>query len=156
MSPAKRAPAGKRPVRVLATGTFDILHPGHLRYLKDARKLGDELWVIVARTANVRHKPKPVMPERHRLQMIASLRVVDRAILGSRRDIFEFLPTIHPDIVALGADQHFDAQWLQRQLDKRGIRARVVRVQDYDPDPFCSSGRIIERIGRRMPRTRGR
>ncbi len=54
----------KRPmVRVLATGTFDILHPGHLRYLSEAKALGDELYVIVARDSMVKHKPKPIVPE---------------------------------------------------------------------------------------------
>ena len=48
---------------VVATGTFDILHPGHLFYLEESKKLGDELWVIVARERNVMHKPRPVVPE---------------------------------------------------------------------------------------------
>ncbi|MDL5503512.1 MAG: adenylyltransferase/cytidyltransferase family protein, partial [Candidatus Methanoperedens sp.] len=50
-------------VRVLATGTFDILHPGHLLYLSKARALGDELYVIVARDSMIKHKPKPIVPE---------------------------------------------------------------------------------------------
>ncbi|MCJ7794379.1 MAG: adenylyltransferase/cytidyltransferase family protein, partial [Methanoregulaceae archaeon] len=45
--------------RVVATGTFDLLHPGHLYYLEQSKKLGDELFVIVARNTNVRHKPAP-------------------------------------------------------------------------------------------------
>jgi cytidyltransferase-like protein len=57
--------------RVVATGTFDILHPGHIYYLEESRKLGDELWVIVARDANVKHKPHPIIPEEHRLQMVS-------------------------------------------------------------------------------------
>jgi len=47
--------------RVVATGTFDIIHPGHVTFLREAKKLGDELIVIVAREKNVRHKPKPVV-----------------------------------------------------------------------------------------------
>ena len=52
--------------RVVATGTFDLLHPGHVLYLERSRALGDELVVIVARDVNVRHKPKPVLPEEQR------------------------------------------------------------------------------------------
>jgi len=70
-------------VRVLATGTFDILHPGHLLYLEEARALGDELYVIVAREKNIKHKPKPIISENQRLKMISSLKAVDEAILGS-------------------------------------------------------------------------
>ena len=53
---------------VVATGTFDLLHPGHVLYLERSKTLGDELVVIVARDVNVRHKPKPVVPEEQRLQ----------------------------------------------------------------------------------------
>ena len=70
-------------VRVLATGTFDILHPGHLCYLSEARALGDELYVIVARDSMIKHKPKPIVPEAQRLAMVKGLRIVDKAMLGS-------------------------------------------------------------------------
>ena len=135
--------------RVLATGTFDILHPGHLRYLEEAKKLGDELWVIVARDVNVKHKPKPIMPERHRLRMISSLQIVDKAVLGSRKDIFLPLKKIKPDIIAIGADQNFDVKELEIELKKRGINTKVVRIKKYDPDPLCSSGKIIKRVAER-------
>ncbi len=73
--------------RVLATGTFDLLHPGHLLYLERSKKLGDELVVIVARDVNVKHKPKPIVPEDQRLKMVQALKVVDLAILGDEKDI---------------------------------------------------------------------
>src|SRR5665647_2239466 len=73
--------------RVVATGTFDILHPGHIYYLEESRKRGDELWVIVARDANVKHKPHPIIPEEHRLQMVAALKPVSHAILGDKTDM---------------------------------------------------------------------
>ncbi|HEX7515581.1 MAG TPA: adenylyltransferase/cytidyltransferase family protein, partial [archaeon] len=95
-------------IRVLATGTFDILHPGHILYLKKARELGDELFVIVSRDSMIKHKPKPILPEQQRLQVIKALEMVDFAELGSERDIFEPLTLIKPDIVALGFDQYFD------------------------------------------------
>ena len=50
--------------RVLATGTFDLLHPGHVYFLTQARAMGDELFVIVARDSNVTHKQKPIYPRR--------------------------------------------------------------------------------------------
>src|SRR5665647_999520 len=74
--------------RVVATGTFDILHPGHIYYLEESKKLGDELWVIVARDANVKHKPRPIIPEEHRFQMVAALKPVSHAVLGNKTDMF--------------------------------------------------------------------
>ncbi|HQE97919.1 MAG TPA: adenylyltransferase/cytidyltransferase family protein, partial [Methanothrix sp.] len=81
---------------VVATGTFDLLHPGHVFYLERSRALGDELVVIVARDVNVRHKPKPILPEEQRRRMIAALKVVDRAILGEEKDIFQTIEQLRP------------------------------------------------------------
>jgi FAD synthetase len=132
--------------KVLATGTFDILHPGHILYLEEAKKLGDELFVIVARDANIKHKPKPVIPENQRLRMVKALRVVDEAILGSESDIFEPLFQIKPDIIALGFDQKFDETWLEKELSKRGIEARVVRIEKFEDCELCSTAKIFNRI----------
>lgn len=133
-------------VRVLATGTFDILHPGHLLYLKEAKKLGDELWVIVARTAMVTHKPKPLLPEHQRLVMVSALKFVDTAVLGDEQDMFKPLEEIKPDIVVLGHDQHFSPQALEEKMKARGINARVVRINAYDACSTCSTGSIVRLV----------
>ncbi len=135
-----------RLVRVLATGTFDILHPGHVFYLREARRLGDELFVIVAREEMVRHKPKPLLPVSQRVEMVASLRVVDRALPGDPRDMFAPLHRIKPDIIALGYDQHFQESELEEALRERGIPARVVRIKKRLSCPLCSSAAIIRKI----------
>lgn len=133
-------------VRVLATGTFDILHPGHLLYLEEAKKLGDELWVIVARNSMVNHKSKPILPEDQRLAMVSALRVVDHALLGDEHDMFKPLEEIHPDIVVLGHDQHFNAEELEEKMVSRGINAKVVRIISYQTCSNCSTGSIIRSI----------
>jgi len=133
-------------VRVLATGTFEILHPGHLLYLEYAKSLGDELYVIVARDKNVKHKPKPIISEYQRLKMISSLKIVDKAILGNENDMFESLKDINPDIIVLGYDQHFKEEWLRKELDKRGINAKIVRAKKYLDCDLCSSGKIRKKI----------
>ncbi|RJS72159.1 FAD synthase [ANME-2 cluster archaeon] len=132
--------------RVLATGTFDILHPGHLFYLSQASALGDELYVIVARASMIKHKPTPVLPDAHRLEMVRALRVVDHAVLGSERDIFEPLSEIRPDIIALGFDQCFDLHDLKAELVNRGFDAEVVRIEKTNTDKLCSTRRIIDLI----------
>ncbi len=136
--------------RVVATGTFDILHPGHLYYLEESRKLGDELHVIVARDANVRHKPRPVIPEDQRLEMVRALKPVDHARLGDPRDMFRPIEAIRPDIITLGFNQHFDEEDLKRKLRARGLEVDVVRISGYY-NTLASSSKIIEQV----LRTRG-
>jgi FAD synthetase len=132
--------------RIVATGTFDILHPGHVYYLEQSKELGDELHVIVARDVNVQHKPSPVVPENQRLRMIQSLAVVDEARLGDKTDIFLPIKAIDPDIITLGYNQHFDEKLLAEKLREQGIRAEVVRVGAYEGEGFCSSRTIMKQI----------
>ena len=133
-------------MKVLATGTFDILHPGHILYLREAKKLGDELYVIVARDANVLHKPRPILPEEQRLEMVESLKVVDHAMLGDSKDKCRLVRAIQPDIIALGYDQHFSVDELEKSLCNQGLNMKVVRVGRSNPCPLCSSRAIIKRI----------
>lgn len=139
-------------VRVLATGTFDILHPGHLLYLSKAKALGDELHVIVARESMIKHKPKPILSEAQRLTMVKSLGVVDDAQLGSETDIFEPLTRIKPDIIALGKNQFFDETKLEAELREHGIIVKVVRITAFEQNELCSSAAIIREIVKRYCR----
>ena len=132
--------------RVLATGTFDLLHSGHVFFLTQARSLGDELYVLVARDSMIKHKARPIVPEGQRLEMISAFGVVDKALLGSESDIFEPLKEIDPDIIVLGHDQFFDTGELEKSLGERGFKAKVVRVDDAMKCELCSSGRIIKRV----------
>jgi len=144
-------------VRVLATGTFDILHPGHLLYLEEAKKLGDELYVIVGRDINVkRRKRTPVIPEEQRLRMVSALRVVDKAMLGSEEDMYEPLYSIKPDIIAIGYDQTFDEVELEEELSKRGFKSRVVRIKRYNSCALCKVEGIIRHILELMGDKNGR
>ncbi|KXS46299.1 MAG: FAD synthetase [Methanohalophilus sp. T328-1] len=138
--------SGDELTRILATGTFDILHPGHLYYLEQARKYGSELYVLVARDSTIEHKPKPIVPEKQRLEMVKALKVVDHALLGSEEDMFKPLEEVQPDIIVLGHDQVFDEKELEDKLQKRGFKTKVVRLGKPRQCPLCSSGRIIKRI----------
>ena len=131
---------------VVATGTFDLLHPGHVLYLERSKILGDELVVIVARDVNVRHKPKPVLPEEQRRRMVQSLTAVDRAILGEESDIFRTIERLNPDIITLGFDQHFDIGHLETELSRRGLHPKIVRIEAHETCDLCSSRRIVTRI----------
>ncbi len=138
--------------RVVAQGTFDLLHPGHVHYLTDAAAHGDELHVIVARGENVTHKPDPILAGRQRRDMVAALDVVDEARLGHPDDIFTPIEAVDPDVIVLGFDQHHDATGIERALADRGIDCRVERATGRDPrhdEELLSTGDIIDRIVRR-------
>ncbi|SFR45557.1 adenylyltransferase/cytidyltransferase family protein [Halogeometricum limi] len=135
--------------RVIAQGTFDILHPGHLHYLSDAAALGDELHVIVARRENVTHKAKPILPDRQRRDMVDALSMVTEAHLGHLEDIFVPIERIQPDVIVLGHDQHHDPEGIRAALRARDIDCEVTRASGREPayeGELLSTGRIIDRI----------
>jgi FAD synthetase len=135
--------------RVVAQGTFDILHPGHLHYLRDAAARGDRLDVIVARSSNVTHKDPPVIPDRQRREMVGALDPVDEAHLGHTEDIFVPIERIDPDVIVLGHDQHHDEAAVTDALRTRGIDCRVERASARDPafeGELLSTGLIVDRI----------
>ena len=131
---------------MLATGVFDILHPGHVYYLAEARRLGDRLVVVLARDETARRlKRTPIVPEHLRLEMVRCLKPVDDAVLGDRDDFYRVVSEIDPDIIALGHDQRHDPEKIRAELEKRGLRARVVRLPCLKHD-LLATRRIIERI----------
>jgi len=134
---------------VVAQGTFDILHPGHVHYLQDARAMGDRLSVIVARSENVTHKAPPVIPGPQRVTMVEALDPVDGARLGHPEDIFVPIEEIEPDVIALGHDQHHDEAAIEAALEERGVDCAVERASKRSPafdGELLSTGQIIDRI----------
>jgi FAD synthetase len=132
--------------KVMASGVFDILHSGHLRYLQEAKRLGDELVVVVATDATVRReKHEPITPELMRLELVQALKPVDHAFLGREGDMFEIVKEVRPDIIALGYDQRFDEAKLEQELRKRGLDTKVVRLSGYAED-LNGTRKIIKRI----------
>ena len=135
--------------RVIAQGTFDILHPGHFHYLEEAASMGDELHVIVARRENVTHKEPPVLPDRQRRDMVAALDVVDDARIGHPEDIFVPIHDIDPAVIVHGHDQHHDETALREALAARGLDCAVARASAREPaydDELLSTGDIVDRI----------
>ncbi len=136
----------------MATGVFDLLHPGHVYFLTEARKLGDELVVVVARDQTARRlKREPYVPELIRRQMVEALKPVDRAVLGSATDIYQTVVDIEPQIIALGHDQLWDEAEVERECARRGVRAKVVRIGPLTHDELATR-KIVERILERANR----
>ena len=132
--------------RVMATGVFDILHTGHLHYLNEARKLGDELVVVVATDATVRkRKHEPITPEAMRVELVSALKPVDKAVLGKEGDMFEIVAQLKPDVIALGYDQRFDEKKLEGELKARGMKVKLVRLGKYEDD-LNGTRKIIKKV----------
>ncbi|MFB6080826.1 MAG: adenylyltransferase/cytidyltransferase family protein [Haloferacaceae archaeon] len=134
---------------VVAQGTFDLLHPGHVHYLEEAAALGERLHVIVARRENVTHKSGPVLPGRQRREMVDALGVVDDARLGHPEDIFVPIEALRPDCIVLGHDQHHDADAIRDALAERGVDCDVRRASARSPryeGEVLSTGAIVDRI----------
>jgi FAD synthetase len=134
-------------VRVMATGVFDIIHLGHLHYLEESKKLGDELVVVVATDNTVRRrKHEPITPEKMRVELVSSLKPVDRAFLGKESgDIFDIVKEVKPDIITIGYDQPFDEKDLEKEMLKRGLKVRVVRMPHLDHD-LDGTRKIIKKV----------
>jgi 3,4-dihydroxy 2-butanone 4-phosphate synthase len=136
----------KRGRRVMATGVFDIIHPGHLHFLKMARSLGDELIVVIARDSTVEDlKRHPVMSERARREMVASLDMVDGAYLGYESDRLRIVREIGPDIIALGYDQKDEEEKISRDLEQIGMDVEVVRIDKRSGD-ISATSEILEKL----------
>jgi FAD synthetase len=135
-------------VKVMATGTFDLLHMGHIYYLKEAKKLGDTLSVVVARNSTVRKlKHEPVNPEEIRLDLIREVKAVDEAYLGYEDDMYAIVEEIKPDIIALGYDQIHDEDTIKSELKKRKLTAKIVRLSEYKcGSDLDGTRRIIQKI----------
>ncbi|HKB65780.1 MAG TPA: adenylyltransferase/cytidyltransferase family protein [Pyrinomonadaceae bacterium] len=92
---------------VLANGCFDILHAGHVRYLEGARALGDVLVVGInsdEQVARLKGAGRPVLPERERAELVASLHAVDLVTIFPEPTVTELLLAIKPDVHAKGTD----------------------------------------------------
>ncbi|MGC8584650.1 MAG: adenylyltransferase/cytidyltransferase family protein [Thermoplasmata archaeon] len=134
-------------VKVMASGVFDILHLGHVYYLTEARKLGDELIVVVARDSTARKlKHQPIMNEDIRVRMVESLKPVDRAILGHEDDMYKTVLEIKPDIIAIGYDQNFNENEITENCKRLGLDVRVVRIPQYTDSDLNGTRKIIGKI----------
>jgi FAD synthetase len=124
--------------RVVCAGTFDYLHQGHIDFLIQAKALGDELVVIVARDETVK-RIKGFLPDHNeelRMNRIKETGIPDEVVLGNlKEDLFHILDELKPDVIALGYDQRVSEEIVQ----KRCPVCTVKRLVSYHPEKFKSS-----------------
>ncbi|HKM59512.1 MAG TPA: adenylyltransferase/cytidyltransferase family protein [Candidatus Bathyarchaeia archaeon] len=137
---------------VLASGVFDLLHLGHVRFLEEAKKAGGEnaeLIVVVARDSTVEKTKgrKPIMSETERCQLVESLKVVDKAVLGYEEfEIGEVIESIRPDVIALGYDQQDMSEQVLSYVKTHGLNVEVVRIGKFGENTLDSSTKIKQEI----------
>jgi FAD synthetase len=139
---------------VIAFGTFDLVHIGHIKFFEEAKRLGGknaQLIVVISRDSNVMKikKHPPIFNEEERRAVIESLKPVDKAILGYEgEDMLQIVKENNPDIIVLGYDQRIkpdEFQKFKQELKEKGIKAKVVRLPKYGTG-LNSSTVIVKRI----------
>lgn len=134
---AELTPAGRRLLKVVMLGgAFEIIHPGHVFALSEAKGLGNTLVVVVATDESVeRNKGRPPATNQAlRVALVSSLRQVDLALPGNKGSIFDILVRIRPDVVALGYDQRYKGEEIVREAAKRGVTISTARLGSPIPD----------------------
>ena len=136
--------AGRR--IVFTNGVFDLLHPGHVRYLQHARSLGDLLIVGLNADASVRRNKgsdRPITPENERAEVLAALECVDAVVIFEHDTPAEIVRLVQPDILVKGADWPADQIVGRDTVEARGGRVVLVPVEQGH-----STSAIVERIRR--------
>lgn len=143
-SSVELTPAGRRRLKVVMLGgAFEIIHPGHVHALSEARSLGNTLVVVVATDESVeRNKGRaPATNQALRVSLVSSLRQVDLALPGRKGSIYDILVRIRPDVVALGYDQHHNGEEIVREAAKRGVVISTARLGS--PVPEVKTSKIL-------------
>lgn len=131
---------------VFTNGVFDVLHPGHVRYLRDARALGNALIVAVNSDRSVRANKgpaRPVNPEQERAEVLLALGSVDAAVIFDEETPHAIISAIQPDILVKGADWGPDHIVGRDLVEARG--GRVVRIALA---PRFSTTALIDKVRR--------
>ncbi len=129
---------------VLVSGTFDGIHEGHKNYFQQARQYGQRLIGVVGRDKIVEQiKGRlPRYSEKERIAFAKQCPEIDRVylgIIGSRDKIYDFTASLKPDIIALGYDQQAYTENLEKEMKKRGLAVKVIRLKPFYPEKYKNS-----------------
>jgi len=135
---------------VLANGNFDLLHVGHVRYLRGAKELGGKLVVAINSDESVRTlkgEGRPIMPAEERAEIVAALADVDAVVIFSELDVRGLIREIRPDIQAKGTDYTAESVPERDAVAEYGGRVAIVG----DAKDHSTSGIIRARLTPRQP-----
>lgn len=144
---ARERAAGRRVA--FTNGVFDLLHPGHVRYLRAAAREGDILIVGINSDGSARDNKgtiRPIVTEQERAEVLAALACVDAVVIFDEATPADIIARIRPDVLVKGADWPAD-----RIVGRETVEASGGRVVRVDIEPGHSTTALIERI-RRIPR----
>ncbi|NHJ39475.1 MAG: FAD synthase [Asgard group archaeon] len=143
---------GKRS-RLVVFGTFDIIHPAHLKFLVEARSAANcpecELVVVVARDSSIKRIKghPPIFDEEKRLKLISGLRVVDYAQLGNEgEEPFKVILELKPDHIVLGYDQVINDKPLFDFIEEFNLKVKIHRLPKYESGDLSSSSEIRDKV----------
>lgn len=128
-------------IKIMVFGTFDLFHPGHKNFLKQAKDQGDCLIVVVARDKTVTElkKCKPANSEQYRLKKVKERKLADKVILGGLGDKYKVIKKYKPDVICLGYDQKYFTKNLRSKINGLGLKTRVIKLKPYKPEVYKSS-----------------
>jgi D-glycero-beta-D-manno-heptose 1-phosphate adenylyltransferase len=135
---------------ILGNGNFDLLHVGHVRYLRGAKQLGGKLVVAINSDESVRAlkgEGRPVMPAEERAEIVAALADVDAVVIFPELDVRALIREIRPDIQAKGTDYTADSVPERDAVAEYGGRVAIVG----DPKDHSTSEIIRSRLALRRP-----
>ena len=124
--------------KVMATGTFDLLHPGHINYLQQAKAEGEVLIVVVARDETVQQEKgeSPVWNQEKRKQELEKLNIADKVVIGNPGNKLKIVEEEKPDILCLGYDQEYDPEKLQDAIARMGVQLEIKRMKAFQPEKY--------------------
>jgi cytidyltransferase-like protein len=126
---------------VLTFGTFDIFHPGHEYYLREAKKQGDTLITIIARDQTVKDLKwsYPRNDEHKRKKTVEESGIPDKVVLGELENYYNCIIEQQADIICLGYDQKHLADGLEQFLKANNLDTTIIRLQPFQEDRYKSS-----------------
>ena len=146
-------PTKKTNRRVLVFGTFDIIHPSHLRFLLEARRCANcpdcELVVVLARDSSIERIKgrKPIFTETQRLRLLSGLRVVDYAQLGNEgTKHYDVILETDPDYIVLGYDQIQNEEPLNNFIKEHNLKVQICRLPKFESGDLSSSSDVREKV----------
>lgn len=126
--------------KVLVFGTFDNLHRGHLSFLKQARKHGDYLVVVVTRDLNVKRAKRREPFNNERKRVAGLKKFADRVLLGEKKVTYKLIKKISPDVICIGYDQRPSVSSARKILNRMGMGKIVLKkMKPYRPAIYKSS-----------------